>query len=571
MPDLIRSARTRIPRPWALVLGLGLLTSPLAAQAPEPSAPPAQPPAAPTDASLAISVQRGSEEAVLSYFNRPIVVLRAEIMGRSPAERVALAVRALDDIVASGRIEPVDIVPVTGGVLIGVGRHVITGLTDADLEPAGTETVAAVAEETAERTRRALAEAAEARQPVVWVRGAVLTVAAIILALGVLWGLGRIRRAAENRLAALADSALARSGLDDQYSARVSALLRGVQNRLIAIASLVLQAVVLYGLLTFTLRRFPYTRPWGESLRESMLATLSGIGLGMLRAVPSLFTVLVIFAIARVVTLLVQPWFAAVESGVVTMRWIHAETAATTRRLVNAGVWLFAVAMAFPYVPGSDTDAFRGISVAVGLMVTLGSSGIVNQVMSGFVLTYSRAIRLGDFVRIGEVEGNIAHVGMLSTKIRTLRSEEVTIPNAVVVSQTTTDYSRFATEVLTPVVITVGYNVPWRQVHALLGLAAERTPGVRQEPKPRVLQLALEDMRVQYTLLICLERQQWRAVVLSALHANILDLFNEYGVQIVTPNYEADPPEPKVVPKSDWFAAPARPDEPVAEIAERTR
>jgi small-conductance mechanosensitive channel len=270
--------------------------------------------------------------------------------------------------------------------------------------------------------------------------------------------------------------------------------------------------------------------------------------------------VLVILIIARAVTLLLEPWFTAVERGAVHVSWMHAETAPTTRRLVMAGVWLFAAAMAFPYVPGSDTDAFRGISVAVGLMVTLGSSGLVNQMMSGFVVTYSRALRVGDFARVGDVEGTIIHVGMLSTKIRTLRSEEVTIPNAVVVSQTTTDFSRYPDAVLTPTSITVGYSVPWRQVHALLRLAAERTPGIRRTPEPRVLQTGLEDMRVKYTLVFVLESQQARVVTLSALHAHVQDLFNEYGVQIVTPNYEADPPEPKLVPKSDWYAAPARPD-----------
>jgi small-conductance mechanosensitive channel len=239
---------------------------------------------------------------------------------------------------------------------------------------------------------------------------------------------------------------------------------------------------------------------------------------------------------------------------------MHPETAPTTRRVANAVVWLFAAAMAFPYIPGSETDALRGISVAVGLMVTLGSSGLVNQVMSGFVLTYSRAVRLGDFVRIGDVEGTIVYVGVLSTKLRTIRSEEVTIPNAVVVSQTTTDFSRLPDDVLTPTSIAVGYGVPWRQVHALLRLAAERTPGIRRDPPPRVLQSALEDMAVHYTLLVGLEQQHARGVALSALHAQILDLFNEYGVQIVTPSYEGDPPEPKVVPKAKWFAAPARPD-----------
>ena len=295
-----------------------------------------------------------------------------------------------------------------------------------------------------------------------------------------------------------------------------------------AVASVGLQLVVTYALVTFTLRRFPYTRPWGETLRESMLSTVGGIGLGMLHALPSLFTVLVIVIIARAVTLLLEPWFAAVERGAIFVPWMHAETTATTRRLVNGAVWLFAAAMAYPYIPGSDTDAFRGISVAVGLMVTLGSSGLVNQVMSGFVLTYSRAIRLGDFVRIGDVEGTITQIGLLSTKLRTLRAEEVTIPNAVVVSQTTTDYSRFPDAVLTATSVTVGYAVPWRQVHALLQMAAERTPGIRKDPPPRVLQAGLEDVRVNYTLIFCLDQQEARTRTVSVLHAHILDLFNEY-------------------------------------------
>jgi small-conductance mechanosensitive channel len=191
-------------------------------------------------------------------------------------------------------------------------------------------------------------------------------------------------------------------------------------------------------------------------------------------------------------------------------------------------------------------------------MVTIGSSGFVNQIMGGFMLTYARALRLGDFVRIGEIEGTVIHLGTLSTKIRTPFAEEVTVPNAVVVSQTTIDYSRFADDVLTPTTVTIGYDAPWRQVESLLMTAAARTDGVRKEPTPRVLQIALEDFYVRYTLFVCLERQHFKPQILDALHANIQDLFNEYGVQIMSPNYVLDPAAPKVVPKKDWFAAPAK-------------
>src|SRR4029077_72766 len=139
---------------------------------------------------------------------------------------------------------------------------------------------------------------------------------------------------------------------------------------------------------------------------------------------------------------LIRFWFDAVERGRIRRRLIYPETAQPTRRLLAALGWLVAAVIPLPDLPGSQTDAFKGVSVFLGLMVTFGSSGLVNQIMSGFMITYSRALRAGDFVRIGDVEGTVTHLGVLSTKVRTLREEEVTIPNAVVVAQTTTDYSR---------------------------------------------------------------------------------------------------------------------------------
>ena len=156
----------------------------------------------------------------------------------------------------------------------------------------------------------------------------------------------------------------------------------------------------------------------------------------------------------------------------------------------------------------------------------------------------------------------MTHVGMLSTKVKTPRREEVTIPNAVLVSQTTTNYSEFAESegVYAPTSVTIGYDTPWRQVQALLLMAAERTR--RRAPRAEAGRASdgAQDFYVQYTLLVCLERHDQRGPILNALHANIQDAFNEYGVQIMSPNYEADPAAPKIVPKDRWFEAPGRGD-----------
>jgi small-conductance mechanosensitive channel len=317
----------------------------------------------------------------------------------------------------------------------------------------------------------------------------------------------------------------------------------------------------LYTWLTFSLRRFPYTRPWGESLRGLLLTQLSGVGAAILAALPGLSMVVIIALLTRFVSRLMQPFFSAIEDGRVTIPWIYPETANPTKRLVTVGLWLFALVMAYPYIPGSESEAFKGMSVFIGLVVSLGSSGIVNQVMSGFTLTYSRATRVGDYIAVGDLEGTVTQMGMLSTKVKTATGADVTIPNAVMVSQNVTNYSRFAdTEgVYVPTHVSIGYDTPWRQVEGLLLLAAARSAGIRRQPAPRVIAAALDSFNVRYTLLVALEQPSAIKKTLAAVHANILDAFNEYGVQITAPNYEADPDGPKVVPRDRWFAAPAVP------------
>ncbi len=544
-------------RPWlGLVLCLSLLCGGVArAQSPTAPAPPQAPPVA-----ALLNATPTSETFTLTYFNRPIVVLKASVLGRSPMERAVGAHRALDDLTAEQITGPVSSQLFDGGALISVGPRVVLALTSADIDNLSGETIQGVSGEAVARMRQALEEAAEARRPGALLRSGAFAFVGLIIGVALVWSIGRVHRTAARKLVAAAEKTVAKSKIDLEF-------LHGLhytdfERRLITLSKVCLDLIVVYAVLTFVLRRFPYTRPWGESLRGFLWLTVSNLGLGMVEALPGLFTVVLIYLITRFLVRGVGLWFGAIERGRFSTRWIYPETAQPTRRLITALLWLFAIVAAYPYLPGSQTEAFKGVSVFVGLMVTFGSSGLVSQIMSGFTITYSRAIRIGDFVRIGDVEGTVHHLGVLAAKLRTLQNEDVTIPNAVVVAQTTTDYSRFGdTEgVLTPTAVTIGYDAPWRQVHALLLQAAERTAGLRLHPKPVVYQSALEDFYVRYTLFVCLERQETRLVTLDALHANIQDLFNEYGVQIMSPNYVLDPAAPKVVPKQNWFAAPALQD-----------
>ena len=543
-----------------LILGHVALAGMAFAQ-PAPASPPqGQTTGADPAASFARAAVEGAvvnaPAATLVFGNRPIVEFRATVLSRTPAMRAAAAERFLRDLGDDLSRRRVATHPLAGAILIRVGELDVFAIVPADLDPLGAGTIEDAAGRAAAALQLALDEATELRSPWRIAKSAALALLATLalvvllrlLMRGCRWAVRRISGAADRRLERLPGGELVRAS-------QLPGFLRSLVTMMFVAAGI----LVFYSWLSYVLRRFPYTRPWGEALRGFLFERLAQFGHAMVAAIPGLFTVLLIVLVTRFVVRLDGLLFDAVERERASLPWVHADTAQITRRLTTVVLWLFALALAFPYLPGSDTDAFKGLSVFVGLMISLGSSGIVNQAMSGLTMTYSRALKKGDFVKIGDVEGTVTHLGMLSTKLKTLRREELTIPNALVISAVTTNYSRLQREegVMIPTSITIGYDVPWRQVHALLLLAAERTPGIRREPRPVVRQAGLRDFYVEYTLLVCLEDPASKAVVLDVLHANTQDAFNEYGVQIMSPNYEADPEGPKIVPRDQWFAAPA--------------
>ena len=524
----------------------------------------AQAPASvPTQVASAIhTAEPATESATLTFFNRDIVVLRARVLGRSPRERASGAAHILQELAAQRITGPIGKEAFDGGTIITVASRFVVTVTDSDVDYLSGQTREAVTDAAIAKLGLALGEAAESRTASTLTRSAAFAIGLLAVCTLVLWALARVRRLGLARLMDVSARAIHRTELAAIAGIQARHL-QNYQRRIVNTGISIVGLVTIYLALTMILRLFPYTRPWGESMGEFILDSAQHFVLDIVRAAPELFMVALIVIVARIASRGVGFWCDAIERGHVRVEWLYPETIRPTRRLLMVLVWIFAGIMAYPHIPGSNTDAFKGVSVFVGLLVTLGSSGLVNQIMSGFMLTYSRALRAGDVVKIGDVEGTVVHMGVLSTKIRTMRREEVTIPNALVVSQMTTDYSRTHTDgVYISTTVTIGYDVPWRQVRSLLLSAAERTAGVRREPAPRVLQTTLEDFYVRYALLVCPEQLDQRSVLLDTLHGHILDLFNEFGVQIMSPNYEADPRSPKIVAKQDWFAAPARSNSP---------
>jgi small-conductance mechanosensitive channel len=500
---------------------------------------------------------RPDHPAPLTLANRQIVVFRAAVLDRTSAQRAAAARQLLTAFASEGRMLSVGSRALAGGMLISVDDRDVFALVPADNDPLVGETLPDKAQETVRRLQQALDESLESTRPRVLLVAFAQAVAATAVFVSIVWLLVRARRSASDKVAGIAAKTLSGHRVAEEL-ARQLRLAKHLE-RVVLVVTVAAALVLSYIWLTFVLRRFPYTRPWGEALRSFLVEELTWLGGGILAALPSLFTILLIVLFTRLAIRGVRLLFGGVEEGRLTIPWVHSETASSTRKIVTVLLWLFALIVSYPYLPGSDTDAFKGVSVFIGLIVSLGSSGLVNQVMSGFTVTYSRALRRGDFVRVGEIEGTVTHIGTLSTKIETPRREDVTIPNAVLVAQVVVNYSRNAdtTGVYTGTVVTIGYDAPWRQVEALLLLAASRTDGVRSTPAPVVLQSGLAEFHIRYTLLVALDAPHRRAAIFNRLHANIQDAFNEHGVQIMTPNYEADPESRKVVPKDRWFSAPA--------------
>jgi small-conductance mechanosensitive channel len=246
--------------------------------------------------------------------------------------------------------------------------------------------------------------------------------------------------------------------------------------KLARLVATVVSLALIYLWFVYSLNQFDYTASWGERSADFLVNLLLGFATGAMLAVPGLVAVIIIVLIARWVVRLINVIFKEVQAGKLSFSWLERETARTTQILLIAVVWLFALVVAYPYIPGSETDAFKGLSVLIGLMITLGSTGLINQVISGFFVIYSRSVRPVDYVRVGDIEGEVIEVGFLATKLKTPRQEEITIPHSVLVGTATTNYSRLAGPdgmVLTASV-TIGYDVPWRQVHALILLGASR-------------------------------------------------------------------------------------------------
>jgi small-conductance mechanosensitive channel len=500
--------------------------------------------------------------AIITVFNRPIVRLRAPVLGVPVEQRAKNASERIRMLLAAPGEHKITTERIPQGILVKIDGNVAFAVTHEDVEGLGEVAEQALVADSVRALERVIAEMKEAHDARALLANAGWAAAATAIWLAVLWLLRRLVRGAGRRLMRYAEAksdALRAAGAEIVPREGVIAVIRiGLRVFFWALALL-----FTYQWLGYVLSRFPYTRPWGEQFASFLIDTLGDMLSAVADSIPGLLIAVLIFVLAKVASSMLQSFFDGVQAGRLSFTWIDADSARPTRRLVSIAVWLFAIAMAYPYIPGAETDAFKGLSVLLGLMVSVGASGIVGQAASGLILMYTRTYRPGEYVRVGDNEGTIVALGMFTTRVRTGMGEELTLPNSMVLGTVTRNYSRTVKGAgfIVDSAVTIGYDAPWRQVHAMLLEAAHRTPGVLAEPGPRVFQTALSDFYVEYRL-VCQAipgEPRPRAEIVSTLHANIQDVFNEHGVQIMSPHYLADPADAKIIPPAKWYAAPAKP------------
>ncbi len=540
------------------------LANPLSAQGP----PALSRAGSPTDAPAGgASTKESAVELVpanVMVANRVVATFRCSWLGFPPEERVRDAEQKIGDQLDRGVIGPVAAEPFADGYRIQIGKKFVFSLVAGDRNPFSEETL----DQIKDRVVRDLAGATRAswdqKRPAVILKGIGIVLLLTIVAGMVLWLCVWLMRKLMERMTRIGPVPLTQ--VDHGVAGFFARPLRIFLNWLLRLGLAGAIAFVGYVWLTVSLRQFPLTQPWGDALRGFFFDMVAKLALGMLSALPGLCFVVVIFLVTRAASRMLRLFFLAVEEGRLAVPGMHADTAPVTRRLASSILWVFALIMAYPYLPGSDSPAFKGVSVFLGLLISFGSSGVISQAASGVILVYSRAFRPGDYVHIGEIEGTVESIGILSTKIRTNKRELVNIPNSVLTTSTTKNYSSLVGDkgVILHTSVTIGYDTPWRQIHAMLLEAADRTAELRKEPKPFVYQTALSDFYVEYQLNAYLAEPSSRPRVLAELHAQIQDVFNEHGVQIMSPHYENDPEGgAKLVPPERWYEAPAqKPAEP---------
>ena len=305
--------------------------------------------------------------------------------------------------------------------------------------------------------------------------------------------------------------------------------------------------------MTVVLLSFAHTRPFAQLVLTYVSQPLLDVIYGFVGYFPSLITLVIIYYVTRYLIRGLRLFMENIEAGTIELRNFEPHWVKPTFNIARAVIIAIAIVFAYPYIPGSDSQAFQGITILAGIMVSLGSNAVVSNMMAGLFVIYRRSTNIGDRIMVGDQIGDVVEIKMMETLIKSVKNEMVSIPNAQLLNSEVVNYSRKidGRGLLVHTTVGIGYEEPQNKVEAMLIEAARRTRDLKKSPAPFVLWANLADYAINYQINAFTTRGSSLPRILSDLHRNIVDVFNENGVQIMTPSYMADPEKPKV-PTQPW-------------------
>ncbi|QNK63445.1 mechanosensitive ion channel [Pedobacter sp. PAMC26386] len=311
-------------------------------------------------------------------------------------------------------------------------------------------------------------------------------------------------------------------------------------NNILRIAVIIL---IIYLSLPLLFSIFPETEAWTGMLLGWILSPMKVALNAIAHYLPNLFTVVVIFLIFKYAIRGIKYFFYEIKLGEIQVRGFHSDWAIPTFNILKVVLYAFMLILIFPYLPGSGSPAFQGVSVFLGILISLGSSSAITNIVAGLVITYMRPFKIGDRVKIGDVVGDVLEKTMLVTRIKTIKNEDITVPNSMVLSSSTINYSSHTKKENQGLIIhqtlTLGYDIPYKDIYDMLTIAALKTEYILEDPKPFVLQTSLDDFYISYQINAYTREANKQATIYSKLFENIQNEFNAAGIEIMSPHYRA--------------------------------
>ena len=466
-------------------------------------------------------------------------VATSQVSSLTPEDRASLILRNIQDFAdSSARTEALRIVTLPEGLGIGLENRILLVISDRDAENSGMAS-SELADKVLARIRVAVDAYRTRHTWQIYGIGAAYSLLAIIALWLALHGIRWIFIWLTKWVLTLHDHW--KGGIHFKQIELLSA--RRIE-KLVLVILRVLRIffilLCLYFFLPLILSFFPETRHLGSTILDYLIMPFVTIFHTLVKFIPNLFFIFVIGVIAFYVLKVISYVFGLIEHGELKFEWFYEDWARPTYQIIRFLVIVTALISAYPYIPGSSSQAFQGIGLVLGALISFASSSAIANIVAGVILTYTRAFKLNDRVKIGDTSGDVVDKTLLVTRIKTIKQEVVTVPNSLVMGSQIINYSTSAAKgdgVIIHTSVTIGYDVPWSEVKVLLTEAARTTKNILPEPEPFVLQTSLDDFYVSYEINAYTKEPKYMAFIYSDLHKNILEKFDAAGIEIMSPHY----------------------------------